>query len=138
MPWPFQSGKIAAHVLGAGLLAEHDVRAVADRGLLPLDRDAILGLHLRNGCDVADRVIAEAGRVRLEELDRHPDDLRHRRREVEVADDAAGDPRRARADVVLLEHDDVLTGAAARGLELEREVIRARQAVNPAADDEVA
>ncbi len=125
-------GEDRAHVLRARLLAEDDVGAVADLGLALLDRDAVLGLHLGHRGDVADRVVAEALGIRLEELDRDANHLRHRRREVEVAHHAARDSRRACADVALLEDDDVLTGA-----ELEGQVVGGRQAVDSATDDDV-
>ncbi len=130
-------GKDRLHVLHAGSLAEDDVRAIADRRLVALDCDAILRLHFGDRGDVTDAVEAEACRIGLEELDRDPDDLRHRRREVEVAHDAAGDPGRARADMALLEDDDVLPRPLAACLELEREVVRAREAVDAAPDDDV-
>ena len=136
-PFAVPVGEDRLHVLGARALAEDDVRAVADLRLVALDRDAILRLHLGHGGDVADAVEAEALRVRLEELDRNANHLRHRRREVEVAHDAAGDAGCARADVALLEDDDVLPRPLAARFELEREVVRAREAVDAASDDDV-
>ena len=125
------------HVRLASGLAEDDVRAVADLGLVLLDRDDVLGLDGRDGGDIADAVEAEAGRIRLEQLDRHPDHLGHRGREVEVPDDAARDARRAGGEVVLLEDDDVASRAFAALLEGEREVVRAREAMDAAAEDDV-
>ena len=130
-------GEDRAHVFGAGAFAEHDVGAVADLRLALLDRDAVLGLHLGHRRDVADRVVAEAGRVGLEELDRDADHLCHWRREVEVADHAAGDSRRAGADVALLEDDDVVAGASAACLEFEGEVVGGREAVDSPTDDDI-
>ena len=72
-------GEDRLHVLLARALAEHHVRAVADLRLALLDRDAVLGLDLGDGRDVADGVVAKALGIRLEELHRHADHLGHRR-----------------------------------------------------------
>ncbi len=130
-------GEDRLHVLLAGLLAEDHVRAVADLRLLLLDCDAVLGLHLRHRRDVADRVVAEAGGIRLEQLDRDADHLGHRRREVEVADDAARDTRGAGGEVLLLEDDDVAARALTRFLERLRDVVGARKTMDSAAEDDV-
>ena len=116
-PFSVPVGEDRLHVLGAGAFAEHDIRAVADLCLVALDRNAILRLYLGNGGDVADAVEAEALWIRFEQLDRDANHFRHRRREVEVAHDAARDAGCARADMALLEDDDVLPRPFATCLE---------------------
>src|SRR5207253_11260233 len=61
-------GEDRVHVLLASLLAEDHVGAVADLRLLLLDRYTVLGLYLGHRGDVADRVVAEARGIRLEQL----------------------------------------------------------------------
>ena len=71
------------------------------------------------------------------ELDGDADHLGEPGREVEVADDAARDARRATAEPVLLEDDHVLAGALAALLEREREMVGGGKAVDAATQDDV-
>ena len=77
-------------------LAEDQLRAVAD-ALVPLvDGGQVVLLHLRPERDVPDRVVVVRRRVGLPDLDAGLHQLAHRRLEVVVADDAAGDARTRR------------------------------------------
>src|SRR5262249_60479653 len=63
--------------------------------------------------------------------------LAHRRLEVVVADDPAGDPRGASADAALVEDEDVLAAAMAAGPQFPGQMPRGGEPVNPRADDDV-
>ena len=119
-------------------LADDQLGAVPD-ALLPLvHRDQVALLHLRPERDVADGVVVVGGRVRLPDLDARLHQLAHRRLEVVVAHDAAGNAGRARTGMRLVEHDDVRAGAGTAGRQLLREVVRGREAVDAGTDDDVA
>src|SRR5262249_8659548 len=96
--------------------------------------------HFRADLHVADRVVAVRRRVAFPDRHAMRHELAHRRLEVVVAHDTAGDTRRAGADAGLVEHDDAgaawTDGHAARG-ELLREMHGGRQAVNAGADHRV-
>ena len=92
-------------------LAEVEIGAVADPLMALVDGGEVALLHLRPERDVADAVVVVRLGVGLPDLDARLHQLAHRGLEVVVADDAAGDPRRARARGGLLEHDHVRAGA---------------------------
>ena len=84
-----------------------ELGAVAD-ALLALERlGEIRLLDLRAQCDVADRVVVVRRGIRLPDLDTGLHELAHRRLEVVVADDAAGDAGCPCARLRLVEDDDV-------------------------------
>ena len=111
-------------------------RRIPDRGMLLGDPFELLRLGLRHDCDVSDLAEAEQGGIELEDLDRLPDDLVDRRREVEVPHDPARDAGGACADALLVEHDDVGSGTALL-LEQLGEVVGGREPVDPSADDDI-
>ena len=105
-------------------------RCITDVGVLLRDPLQLGGLRLGHDRDIADLAEAEQPRVELEDLHRPRDQFIHRRREVEVAHDPAGDARRARPDTRLLQHDDpsALLGEVVGG----REPMHARAQNNEA------
>ena len=98
-----------AHRLGFAL---DEYRLVADRLLLLVDRADLRVHHLGADLHVADGVVAVGLGIALPDRYRMRHQLAHRRLVVVVADDAAGDAGRARADAGLVEHHD--PGAVAR------------------------
>ena len=84
---------------------------------------------------VADRVVVVRRRIGLPHLDARLHELAHRGLEVVVADDAAGDARRAGAGLGLLEDDDVPAGAEPARAKLPGEVVRRRETVDTGTDD---
>ena len=119
-------------------LAEVEVGAVADPLVALEDRGEVALLHLRAERDVADAVVVVGRRVGLPHLDARLHQLAHRRLEVVVADDAAGDAGGACARGRLLDHGDVGAGAEAALPELDGEVVGGREAVHAGADDDEA
>jgi hypothetical protein len=122
-------------------LALDEHRVVADGLLLLVDRAHLRVHDLRADLHVADRVVAVGLRVAFPDRDRMRHQLAHRRLEIVVAHDAAGDARGAGADAGLVEHDDAAAAGADRhaaSLQLLREMHRRRQAVDAGADDDVA
>jgi hypothetical protein len=91
----------------------------------------LLRLCLRHHGDVTDLAKAEEAGIELEDLDRSPDDLVHRRREIEVPDNPARDSARSGAHTLLVENQD----ASARAPEL-RQVESRREPVNSGTDDD--
>ncbi len=94
------------HVRVDGVGPDDELGVVAD-ALLPLVCRGQVGLLDR--CaerDVADGVVGVRGRIGLPHLDARLHELAHRRLEVVVADDAAGDSGRPGARLRLVEHDD--------------------------------
>ena len=118
-------------------LADDQLGAVPDPLLAQECLRQISFLHCGPERDVADRVVRVRRRVRLPHLDAGLHELAHRRLEVVVADDAAGDPGRARAGMRLVQHDDVRPRAEAALTQLLREVVRRREPVDAGADDDV-
>ena len=118
-------------------LAGQKLGPVADP-LLPLERcREIRFLHLGAERDVPDRLVGVRLRIGLPHLDARLHELAHRRLEVVVANDAAGDPGRPRAGPGLVEDDDVPSRADPAGSELARQVVGGRKAVDSGADDDV-
>jgi len=76
-------------------------------------------------------------RIRFPHLDARLHQLAHRRLEVVVADDAAGDSRRARAGRALLENDDVRARPEPACAQLLGEVVGGRETVDAGADDDI-
>ena len=114
-----------------------ELGAVADP-LLALERlGEIRLLDLRAQCDVADRVVVVRRGIRLPDLDAGLHELAHRRLEVVVADDAAGDARGACSWLRLVEDDDVGARARTACPQLLGEVVGGRQPVDAGADDDV-
>jgi hypothetical protein len=97
--------------------------------LLLADGDEVVDLALGHRGEVADLPEAVRLRVVLEHLDREPDDLGDRLGAVVVANDPAGDPRRAAADPSLVDQHHL---GAALG-----EAPGDREPVDAAADDDV-
>ena len=118
-------------------LAGDELGAVADPLLALEGRGEVRLLHLRAQRDVADRVVVVRGGIRLPDLDARLHELAHRRLEVVVADDAAGDARGAGARLRLVEDDDVGARAGAAGAKLLGEVVGGREPVDAGADDDV-
>ena len=120
-----------APILCAAAPGPHDQLRLVPRALVLLaDRDQILDLGRGYGGEVADLSEPIAAGVRLEHLNRLPDQIGDRRRAVVVAHDPAGDAGGAGADPVLLEDQHV--GAALR------QTPGRREAVDSAADDDLA
>ena len=119
-------------------LAEVELRAVADPLVALEDLLEVALLHLRPERDVADAVVVVGLGVRLPDLDAGLHQLAHGGLEVVVADDPAGDPRRARSRCRLLEHDHVGSRALPALPELDGEVVGGREAVHAGADDDEA
>ncbi len=130
-------GEERLHVFVDLCLAHDETRAVADPLLTLVGRDEIRFLARRAERHVADGVVGVRGRVGFPDLDAGLHELAHRGLEVVVADDAAGDARRSRARLRLVEHDDVRARAEPACLELLGEVVARRQAVDAGADDDV-
>src|SRR5262249_17890058 len=99
-------------------------------------RDVLMH-RLRGDLQVADGVVGERLRVRLPDADRVRHELAHRRLEVVVADDAAGDAGRAGAHPALVEDEDVLAATEATAPQLAREVPRGGEPVDTRAHDHV-
>src|SRR5919109_1299593 len=118
-------------------LAVNEARALADP-LLPLEGLGEVGL-LHRGAEghVADGVVRVGLRIRLPDLDAGLHQLAHRRLEIVVPDDAAGDAGGARAGLRLLDDDDVLAAAEAALAQLLRQVVGGREPVDAGADDDV-
>ena len=123
-------GPRPGQVLAAAIRPNDQLRLVPSALVLLTDRHQILDLGLGDRGEVADLPEAVAVRVRLEHLDRLPDEVGDRRGAVVVANDSTGDARGAGADPMLLEDQHV---GAALGQAPGR-----RQAVDAAADDDVA
>ena len=119
-------------------LADEQGRVVADPLVALVDRAQVALLRLRAESDVAHAVVVVCGGVRLPHLDARLHELAHRRLEVVVADDAAGDAGGTGAGSRLVEDDDVGARAGAALLQLDGEVVRGRQAVHAGADDDEA
>ena len=116
-------------------LAGDERRAVADR-LLPLEGGREVGLlDGRPERHVADRVVGVGRGVGLPDLDARLHELAHRRLEVVVAHDAAGDARGPGARLRLLQDDHVRARAGAARAKLLREVVGGGEAVDPGSDD---
>ncbi len=114
------------------------VCAVADALLAAGDLGQVGLLALRPERHVADRVVVVRRRVGLPDLDVGRHQLGHRRLEVVVAHDAAGDPGRAGRDTGLVDDQDVLARSLAPRLELLGEVVGGRQAVDARPDHDEA
>jgi hypothetical protein len=84
---------------------------VADLRLLRGDRLEVSDLALGDDGEVADLAKPEARGRALEDLDRPPHHLRHRRRAIVAANDPAGDPRCPSAHAILLEEHHLLAAA---------------------------
>src|SRR5918998_2899849 len=82
-------------------------------------------------------MVGERFRVRLPDRDRMGHQFAHRRLEVVVTDRTAGDPRGARGDAGLVEHDHVLARAAPPGPQFSCQVPGSAQAMNPGPDNNV-
>src|SRR4051794_2649585 len=83
-------------------------------------------------------MVGIALRVALPDADRMGHQLPHRRLEIVVADDAAGDARRPRTDLAFVENDDVaILRPSLRG-HLGGQMVGGRQAMNPGSDDDEA
>src|SRR5262249_52273209 len=93
--------------------------------------------HLRRDLQEADRVIGERVRVRLPHRHRMRHQLSHRRLEVVVADGPARDAGRARADVALVEDQDVRTPTEPAGPQFPAEMPGSGEPVDACADDHV-
>ena len=121
-----------AQVLVAAIRPGDQLRLVAGASVVLMDRRQVVDLALGDGCDVAD--LSEAVRVwfGLEDLDRAADQLGDRRRAVVVAHDSSGDPRRAGADPVLLQHQHLALATEPLG-----ETGGDGEAVDAPADDQV-
>ena len=128
-PGARQSGNIARMCFADLLLAQDQLGLVADP-LLALGHGGEVGLLVAVAeRDVAGAVVVERLGVGLPDLDAGRHQLGHRRLEVVVADDAAGDPGRARGTRGLVDHQHLL---AALG-----EVPGGGEAVNARSDDQV-
>ena len=101
------------HVAFDVVLAGDQLGAVADPLVALMDGGEVGFLGLRAERDVADAVVVVRGGVRLPDLHAGLHQLAHRRLEVVVADDPAGDPRCPRAGNLLLDHGDVRARAEA-------------------------
>ena len=125
------------HVGHAVGLALDEHRFVADVLLLAGDRGDVLVHHLGADLHVADRVVAEGGRVALPYRDAVRHQAAHRRLEVVVADDAAGDARGTGGDRRLVEHQDVPAAAQPAPAQVLGEVPGGAEAVDAGADDDI-
>ena len=130
-------GEEPLHVRVDFILADDQLRAVPDPFLASERLPEVCLLHRRPERDVADRVVCVGRRVGLPHLDAGLHQLAHRRLEVVVADDAAGDPGRARTGMRLVQHEDVRASAVPASAELLREVVRGREPVDSGPDDDV-
>ncbi len=130
-------GEQLLHVRRHRGLAHDQLRAVADPLLALEHGDEVALLRLRPERDVADRVVVVGGRVRLPHLDAGLHELAHRRLEVVVAHDAAGDAGRTGARAGLVEHYDVRARPGTARLELPGEVVGGRETVDAGADDDI-
>ena len=110
------------------LLADDQLRRVADPLLALVDGDQVAFLRRRAEGDVATAVVVEGLGVRFPDLDAGGHQLGHGRLEVVVADHPAGDPGGAGGHVGLVDHEHVVA--------LLGEVPGGREAVNAGADDE--
>ena len=120
-----------------GVLADIKVRRVVG-GVLALGD--LLVVRLLVGLadrDVADLLEPEIDRVRLPDVDRMPQDRVQGAGHVEIAHAAAGNAGCARARAGLVQEHDVRALAAARGLELHRQMPRGRHAVHAGADHHI-
>ena len=117
-----------AHVRGDLGLAGDQLGVVADPLVALVDLDQVRLLGLRAQRDVAGAVVVEGGRIGLPDLHAGGHQLAHRRLEVVVAHDAAGDARGAGGDAGLVHHEHPLATAS--------QVPRRREPVDPRADHE--
>ncbi len=113
------------------------LRPVPDPLLPLIGCGQVFLLDARAERDVADGVVGVRDRIGLPHLHARLHELAHRRLEVVVADDAAGDPARTRARRRLVEDDDVRARAGSARSKLLREVVRGRESVDPGADHDV-
>ena len=126
-----------AHVLQAVGLALDEDRLVADLLLLRVDAGDVLVHHLRTDLHVADGVVAEGLRVALPHRYAVRHQAAHRRLEVIVAHDAAGDARGAGGDAGFVDHQHVLAAALAGLAQVLGQMPGRTEAMNAGADDQV-
>jgi len=130
-PLSLPVGEDGLHVCADGLCAADESRRVPDVPVLRGNPLQLVRLRLRHDGDVADLAKPEETGIEFEDLDRSPDDLVHRRREVEVSNDPARDPAGSGSDALLVEDDD----PGARAPEL-RQVESRREPVHASTDDD--
>jgi hypothetical protein len=131
---------VAEHVeqVGAAVALPLDERGrVADRLLLGEDLRDVVVHRFRRDLHVADGAIRERLGVRLPDRDRVRHQFAHGGLEVVVADDAARDAGRARADAGLVQDEDVFAAAEAAAAEFGGEMPPGREPVDARADDHV-
>ena len=127
----------APHVRRTVGLALDEFGLVADRPLLLGDLGDI-GMHaLGADLHVAYGMVVIGLGIALPGLHAGRHQLAHRRLEVVVADDAAGDAGGAGRDVALVHNRDVGTVATALRLQPKREVVGGAEAVDSGPDDQI-
>jgi hypothetical protein len=127
----------AQHVRAAVPLTLDELRRVADRLLFGEDlRDVLVHLFGRD-LHIADRVVSEGFGVGFPHGHRVRHELAHRRLEVVVADDTAGDAGGASTDAGLVEDEDVFPAAEATAAQFPREMPRGGQSMDTPADDDI-